>query len=113
MELFSPPCRCAPAAAKSCCRCCCFQFRFLPCSPWWRPPVSSSPETARRVSGSYCFSRTMWCLLLLVWHYLRPSCRQNETSLPHPRGSHRSAAGLLFLCSNLGCSHGAHHGRCS
>src|ERR1700676_2184839 len=113
MELFSRPCRCARAAAKLCCRCCCFLSRSPPCNPWCRPRASFLVEMARRASGSYCFSPMMWCLLLLVWHYSKPSCKQNETRLPNPRGCDGSAAGLRLLRSNLGCSHGADDGRCS
>jgi ABC-type transport system involved in cytochrome c biogenesis permease component len=94
---FLRPCHCAPAAAKSCCRSCCSPSQFQPCSRWWRLHASSSPVTAQRDSGSYCFSPMMWCLLLLVWLCSEPFCRQNETGLPHPRSSYSTAAGLRFL----------------
>src|SRR5208282_5666592 len=93
------------------CRCCCFLSRFQPCNRWWRLRASFSPVTARRASGSYCFSPTMWCLLHLVWLYSRPSCRRNETDPPHPRGFYGAVAGLRFLRSDLGGADGADDGR--
>src|SRR5580704_5940428 len=112
MERFSRLCHYALVAAKSCCRCCCFPSRSQPCNRWWRPPASSLPAMARRASGSYCFSPTMWCLLQLVWLYSRLSCRLNETGPPHPRGSYGSVAGICFLRSDLGGADGADDGRC-
>src|ERR1700756_4718098 len=97
MELFSPLCRCVHAAAKSCCLCYCFQSPFPLCNRWLRPLASFSPGTAPPVSGSCCFSPTMWCLLLLVWHYSKPCCRQNETRVSHSCDPHRFPAGLRLL----------------
>src|SRR6202041_2227690 len=110
MEHFLRECRCARVVAKSCCRCCCFRSRSRRCNRWWRLRASSLLVTAPRVSGSYCFSPTMWCLLLLVWLCSKPSCRKNETGLPHTRGSDGAAADLLYLSGAGGCSHRADDG---
>src|SRR5215471_14607426 len=111
MAHFSLRFLCAPAAARSCSPCCCFRSHCPRCKAWWKLPASFFPATVWRGPGSYCFSPTMWCLLLLAWHYSKPFCTRNEASLPHPRSPHGVSPGLCAV-SGLGRgSYGAHHGR--
>src|ERR1700757_5089881 len=111
MAHFLRPCPCARGAARSCCRYCCSPFRSRPFSRWSRPRGSSSQAKARLASGLCCFSRTIWCLLLLVWLCLTEFCTRNEARLPHPVDCHGNSAGVRPVPSFGGCAHREHYGR--
>src|SRR5450755_815062 len=109
MGRSSPPSRCARAAARSCCRCCCFRFPFRPSCRWWRVRLRFSPEKTPPTSTSCCFSPTMWCLLQLVSRSSKRFCTRNEAALPHPRDSDGN---FSRLCPTLGARRG-HAYRCT